>query len=163
MPLIDASHDLQARTLTLTAWFAAPVERVWQVYADARQLEKVWGPAEMPATFTEHALTPGGRMNYYMTGPDGQKYCGYWEVLTVDEPHDFTVRDGFADEDFRPNTDLPTSDNEFRFEAVDGGTRATYTSTFASSEGLQQVLEMGVIEGSTSAINQIDGLLAQQP
>ena len=44
MPVTDVQHDLDALTLTITADFAAPVERVWQVYADPRQLERVWGP-----------------------------------------------------------------------------------------------------------------------
>ena len=73
MPLTDATHDLESRTITITADFAAPVERVWQVYADPRQLERIWGPPSHPATFVDHDLTPGGRMNYFMTGPDGEE------------------------------------------------------------------------------------------
>jgi hypothetical protein len=34
----------------------------------------------------------------------------------------------------------------------DGGTRATYLSTFESAEALQQVLDMGVVKGASSAI-----------
>lgn len=41
MPVTDVQKDLETRTLTITAEFAAPIERVWQVYADPRQLEKV--------------------------------------------------------------------------------------------------------------------------
>ncbi|MET4610876.1 hypothetical protein ABIC28_001857 [Rhodococcus sp. PvR044] len=33
-------------------------------------------------------------------------------------------------------------------------------STYESAEALQQVLDMGVIEGASSAINQIDELIA---
>ena len=44
--------------------------------------------------------------------------------------------------------------------SADGGTRATFVTTYASAEDLQKVLDMGVVEGSTSAINQIDDLLA---
>jgi hypothetical protein len=33
-------------------------------------------------------------------------------------------------------------------------------STFESAEALQQVLDMGVVEGASSAINQIDDLVA---
>ena len=46
------------------------------------------------------------------------------------------------------------------FAQHDGGTRATYTSTFESAEALQKVLDMGVIEGTSLAINQIDDLVA---
>lgn len=160
MPVTDVRTDLDTRTLTIVADFGAPVPRVWQVYADPRQLEQIWGPPTYPATFVDHALTPGGRMNYFMTSPDGEKLAGYWEILTVDEPREFTFDDGFASaNDFTPNTDLPVSHNSYRFTEHDGGTRATFVSTFATAEGLQQVLDMGVIEGATLAINQIDDLL----
>ncbi|MCV7347966.1 SRPBCC family protein [Mycolicibacterium rhodesiae] len=160
MPVTDVKHDPENLTLTITADFAAPVQRVWQIYADPRQLEKVWGPPSHPATFVDHSLTPGSRVTYFMTGPDGEKYAGYWDITSVDEPTSFAFRDGFADADLNPNPDMPVSENVYTFTEHDGGTRAVYVSTFASAEGLQQVLDMGVVEGSTSAINQIDELLA---
>ena len=161
MPVTDVQHDLDALTLTITADFAAPVERVWEVYADPRQLERVWGPPGYPATFVDHDLVPGGRMNYFMTSPDGEKYYAYWDVTSVDEPKGFTFKDGFAlDETFARNTELPESSQVYDFTDVDGSTRATFVATYASAEALQQVLDMGVVEGSTLAINQIDDLLA---
>ncbi|MCX2932258.1 SRPBCC domain-containing protein [Mycobacterium sp. CVI_P3] len=160
MPVTDVKHDLENLTLTITADFAAPVRRIWQIYADPRQLEKVWGPPSHPATVVDHSLTPGTRTTYFMTGPDGEKYAGYWDITAVDEPTSFSFRDGFADTDMNPNPDLPVSENTFTFTEHEGGTRAVYVSTFATAEGLQQVLDMGVVEGSTSAINQIDGLIA---
>lgn len=48
MPVIDVTPDLDARTITINAEFAPPVERVWQIYADPRQLEKIWGPPTIP-------------------------------------------------------------------------------------------------------------------
>lgn len=160
MPVTHVEQDLDARKLTIVADFAAPVERIWQVYADPRQLERVWGPPTYPATFVNHDLTPGGRMNYFMTSPEGEKYAGYWIIKTVDEPSGFTFDDGFAHEDFTPNTDLPVSENVFTFAPHNGGTRATFVGTYASAEALQEVLNMGVIEGASSAINQIDALVA---
>ena len=160
MPVTDVQQDIDTRTLTIVAEFAAPVERIWQVYADPRQLEKVWGPPTYPATVVEHNLAPGGRTNYFMTGPDGEKYAGYWQITATDEPTSFSFDDGFADEDFNKNPELPVSKNVFTFTERDGGTRATYVSTYESAEALQQVLDMGVVEGASSAINQIDDLVA---
>ncbi|GAA1615632.1 SRPBCC family protein [Actinoplanes couchii] len=160
MPVTDVKHDLDELTLTITAEFAAPVERVWQVYADPRQMEKIWGPPDYPATIVDHDLTPGGRVTYFMTGPDGSKHAGYWLVGEVDEPRSFTFRDGFADLDFNPVPDMPLSDNAYTFAAHDGGTRAVYVSRYESAEALQQVLDMGVVEGASGAISQIDVLLA---
>ena len=160
MPVTDVQRDLDTRTLTIVADFAAPVERVWQVYADPRQLEKVWGPPTYPATVVDHDLRPGGRVTYFMTGPEGDKHAGYWDVTAVDEPRSFSFDDGFADLDFNPNPALPVSKNVYTFAAHDGGTRATFVGTYATAEALQQVLDMGVVEGASSAINQIDDLLA---
>lgn len=159
MPVTDVTHDMDALTLTIVADFAAAPERIWQVYADPRQLERVWGPPTFPATVVDHDLRPGGRMTYYMTSPDGEKHAGYWEIRTVDEPAGFTFDDGFAPADLTPNPEMPVSRNEFRFAAHDGGTRATYVSTYATADALQMVLDMGVVEGASSAINQIDDLI----
>lgn len=120
----------------------------------------MWGPPTHPATVVDHSLTPGGRVTYFMTGPEGEKYAGYWAVTAVDEPAGFSFDDGFADEDFNPNPEMPVSKNVYTFSEHDGGTRAVYVSTYASAEALQQVLDMGVVEGASLAINQIDGLLA---
>lgn len=161
MPVTDVTHDLDTRTLTIVADFACPPKRLWEVYADPRQLERVWGPPTYPATFVDHDLTPGGRMNYFMTSPDGDKFYGYWEIETVEEPRRFTFVDGFAlDDDFTKNPELPVSTSVFSFVDHDGGVRATFVSTYATVEALQTVLDMGVVEGARSAINQIDDLVA---
>ena len=163
MPVTDITKDIDTRTLTITAEFAAPVERVWAMYADPRQLEKVWGPPEYPATFVEHDLRPGGRTTYYMTSPEGERFAGYWEITDVVEPRRFAFRDGFADADLHPNPELPVSENVYAFEEREGGTRAVFTSTFGSAEAMQTVLDMGMEEGARSAINQIDSWLVQHP
>ena len=160
MPVTDVQRDLDNRSLTIVADFAAPVERVWQVYADPRQLEKVWGPPTYPATVVDHDLTPGGRVNYFMTGPDGEKFAGYWKVTAVDELRSFEFEDGFADLDFTPNPDMPVAKNVYTFTEDGGRTRATFVAVYDTAAGLQQVLDMGVVEGAGAAINQIDGLIA---
>jgi uncharacterized protein YndB with AHSA1/START domain len=163
MPVVDITKDIDTRTPTITADFAAPPARVWALYADPRQLEKVWGPPEYPATFVEHDLRPGGRMSYYLTSPEGEKFAGYWEVTEVEEPHRFAFRDGFADAEMKPNPHLPVSESVYTFAAHEGGTRAVFTSTYATAEAMQQILDMGMEEGATTGINQIDGFLAQSP
>jgi uncharacterized protein YndB with AHSA1/START domain len=166
MPVTKVTHDPQALTLTIEAEFAAPVERVWQVYADPRQLEKIWGPPTYPATVVEHDFRPGGRVHYYMTGPDGDKHAGWWQITAIDEPNSFTFDDGFADLDFNPAPDMAVSHNVYGFTSSEAGTgatsitKATYIATYESAEALQQVLDMGVVEGASQAINQIDAMFA---
>ena len=56
---VTAVHkDPDALTLTLTAEFDASPERVWELWADPRQLERWWGPPTYPATFTSTTWRP---------------------------------------------------------------------------------------------------------
>ena len=73
MTVISPARDAETRTLTITAEFDADRERVWQLWADPRQLERWWGPPTYPATVEDHDLTPGGTVTYFMTGPGTRK------------------------------------------------------------------------------------------
>jgi hypothetical protein len=44
-----------------------------------------------------------------MTGSEGDQHHGYWEVLEADAPRRLVFRDGFANADGTPNSDLPRS------------------------------------------------------
>ena len=162
MPVIDIAKDVDHRTLTITAEFGAPLERVWAMYADPRQLEKVWGPPGMPATFVDHDLSAGGRSTYYMTDAVGRKYGGWWQITKVDEPHGFSFDEGFADADLVPDVDLPVTHNVYSFTPTATGTRATYVVSFASAEDMQTVLDLGTATGLQAAINQIDEFLERK-
>ena len=159
MPVRTATHDLDALTVTFTADFAAPLERVWQVYTDPRLIEQWFGPPTYPATFVDHDLRVGGRVRYFMTGPEGQKHVGWWEFTAVEPQSLLAFDDGFADDDLQPVASMPVSHNEYRFSEAGGTTTVVAVSTYESAQGLQQVLDMGVVEDATSAINQIDALL----
>ncbi|MEV6105905.1 SRPBCC domain-containing protein [Streptomyces sp. NPDC051940] len=161
MAVTDVKKDLEARTLTFTARFAAPPARVWQVWEDPRQLERWWGPPTYPATFVDHELKPGGEVLYFMTGPEGDKHYGWWRVTSVDAPRELRFRDGFGDETGKPSSELPETDVTVRLSADgDAATVMTVESVYGSREAMEQVLSMGMEEGMTLAVNQIDALLA---
>ena len=97
-----------------------------------------------------------------MTGPEGEKSAGYWDVLEVEAPRRFVVNDGFADHTGQPNPDLPTTRMEFELaERAGGGTTMTVFSTFASTDAMKQMIEMGMEEGMREAMGQIDGILTE--
>jgi uncharacterized protein YndB with AHSA1/START domain len=103
----------------------------------------VWGPPSYPATVVEHDLRLGGRVTQYMTGPEGDKHAGYWQVTAVNEPNSFSFDDGFADLDFNPNPAMPVSKNVYTFTEHDGGTRTVYQTSYETAKALHQVLDMG--------------------
>ena len=159
MPVLDVEKDPEGNTMTVTAVFAAPVERVWSLYADARKLERHWGPPGWPATFVEHDFVPGARSHYFMAGPDGERPHGVWSVVAVDEPRSFEIEDAFADEQgtrTRRWAGRAWPRGSSRSERAPGW---SFVSTFQSAEQLQQMLDMGMEEGLEQAMGQIDGLL----
>ncbi|WP_374947470.1 SRPBCC domain-containing protein [Agreia sp.] len=160
MTVLTVTKDTDALTLTFIAEFAADVDRVWQVWEDPRQLERWWGPPTWPATFTSHELSVGSRSSYFMTGPDGTKAGGWWLVTTVDAPARLEFDDGFADADGNADDSIEPVHAIVTLESIDGGTRMTTLSQFVSLDQLEKLVEMGMQEGMTLAMGQIDDVLA---
>jgi uncharacterized protein YndB with AHSA1/START domain len=159
MPVTDVITDADNLTMTVVADFAAPIERVWSAYSDPRQLERFWGPPGWPATFTAWDHTVGGRAQYSMNGPRGEKSSGSWEFISIDAPNAFEVIDSFVDENGTPLDGFPAQRMTFAFESTADGTRMTTTSHFDSVDALEQVVEMGQVEGIKMAMAQLDTVL----
>ncbi|MGO1745982.1 MAG: SRPBCC family protein [Microbacterium gubbeenense] len=160
MPITSVDTDHDNLTLTIVADFAASKERLWAAYADPRLVEQFWGPETYPARFSRHDMHPGGQSRYEMVGPAGEKSRGYWEFLSVDRPNSFEVLDGFAGDDGEPDSDMPRMRIVFAFEETAEGSRLTATTHFNSLAELEQLVGMGMIEGTKSAMSQIDAVLA---
>ena len=162
MTVIAVRKNPQALTMTVEAEFDAPAGRVWQLWADPRQLERWWGPPTYPATVTLHDVNPGGRVEYHMTGPEGDQPKGYWEITEAEPPKRLVFRDGFANDDGSPNTDMPVNLARVTIEEIGGGrTRMSIQSTYADTAAMEQQLAMGMEEGLTQAVGQIDAVLAE--
>jgi len=161
MTVIDVSRDPEELTLTMVLEFPHPVERVWQLYADPRQLERWWGPPGWPATFETHDFRPGGRAAYHMTGPDGEKAPGWWEFTAIDAPRSLEIVDGFADESGQPVQGELNTTFTVAFDEIPAGTRVTSVTRFASAEQLEQLVSMGMEEGMRLGAEQMDAVLAE--
>src|SRR5664279_4253230 len=160
MPITSVTKDTEALTLTVVADFVATPRRLWDAYLDPRLLERFWGPPTYPALFTRHDGCVGGRSEYAMTGPDGDVSRGYWEWLTVDELKGFEVRDGFANPDGTANQQMPSMRMSFAFEATPSGSRVSTTTYFNSLDELDKLLGMGMEQGMSEAMGQMDAVLA---
>ncbi|HEX2362897.1 MAG TPA: SRPBCC domain-containing protein [Jiangellaceae bacterium] len=162
MTVTAVRKDADTLTMTLDAEFDASPERVWQLWSDPRQLERWWGPPTYPATVTSHDLRPSGRVEYHMTGPGGDQSRGYWEIVEADPPHRLAFRDGFANADGRPNSDMPLNEILVTIAEIrDQRTRMTIQSIFPDSAAMEQLIAMGMEEGLKQAVGQIDAILAR--
>ena len=160
MTVTAVRKDAQRLTLIVEAEFDASVERIWQLWADPRKLERWWGPPSYPATFTRHDLAPGGRVEYHMTGPAGEQPRGYWRILEVEPPRRILLRDACGNADGTPNPE-----NTIRVEieeVASGRTRMSIETVFPSTAAMEQALANGTDEGLSQAVSQIEAILAEE-
>jgi uncharacterized protein YndB with AHSA1/START domain len=160
MPVVSTTKDVDALTLTLIAEYDATPEKVWQLFADPRRLERWWGPPTWPATFERHDFTVGGEAHYFMTGPNGEKAPGWWQFTAIDEPKSLEFEDGFSDDSGARNAQMPTMRLRVDIEPTGTITRLTVTTYFRDAAEMTQLSEMGMVEGMEGAAGQIDAILA---
>jgi uncharacterized protein YndB with AHSA1/START domain len=78
----------------------------------------------------------------------------------VQPPHRLVFRDGFANDDWTPNTEFPMTTALITIQEIGAGrTQMTIRSEFPSVEALEQMAAMGMEEGLTQAVGQIDAIL----
>jgi uncharacterized protein YndB with AHSA1/START domain len=157
MPLTSVTKDAAKLSITVVGDYADPQQRLWDAFADPRQLERFWGPPFAPATFTRHDFRVGGRAEYFLTLPKGEKWSGSWKFTAVNPIDSFEARDG---DDNAGDENMPAS-MRFTFETTPKGSRLTIVTWFASIEAMEQTVP-GMEEGLRAAMPQLDVLLAER-
>jgi uncharacterized protein YndB with AHSA1/START domain len=160
MTVTNIQKDVETFTLTVTARFDASPSRLWQIWADPRQLERWWGPPTFPATFVAHDLRDGGKSTYYMTGPEGDEYHGWWNILVVEPDCMLKFEDGFSTDTGEVVPDLPVTIATMTLAAIsENQTEMICVSEFSSLEAMEELVEMGMIEGFVLALSQVPQVL----
>jgi uncharacterized protein YndB with AHSA1/START domain len=158
MTVITSSRNVEDLSMTIVAEFDAVPERLWNLWEDPRQLERWWGPQPYPATFTRYEFEPGGQCRYYMTGPEDFMHRGWWRIDALDAPRRIEFVQGLAGDDGEPVAGLEAIGGLVTFEPIATGTRMTVLVKFPGIE-LMEELAIGMQEGMTIAIGQLDALL----
>jgi uncharacterized protein YndB with AHSA1/START domain len=144
--------------MVITSEFAASVDNVWRLWADAQLFERWWGPPGFPPTSEEHNLTSGGRIAFFFTSPEGAKYPNVWEVLDAEPPTRLVLRDADVDEHGTPNDGNSLTRMEISVVAAGDKTRMLVTTHFDSAEGMEA---SGFEEGIQVTLRQADAVLAE--
>ena len=81
-------------------------------------------------------------------------------MLAIESPRRLEFEDGFADDAGNPNPDMPAMKIRVSLDdQPDGGTRMAIETAFPSIEAMEQMITMGMDEGMTAAMGQIDAVL----
>jgi len=156
MPLTSVTQDAATLTLTVVGDYPVPQQRLWDAFADPRQLERFWGPPAYPATFTQHEFRVGGRADYFLALPAGQRWHGSWQFTAVDPISTFAAEDG---DDNAGDENMPAA-MTFTFAATPAGSRLTIVTRFSSVEAMAQTIP-AMEEGLRAAMPQLDAVLAE--
>ncbi|MBO2446015.1 SRPBCC domain-containing protein [Actinomadura barringtoniae] len=155
VPLTSVTKDVESLTLTVVGDYAVSQRRLWDAFADPRQLERFWGPPDWPATFTRHDLKVGGRAEYFLSGPNGERWNGSWRFTAVNPIRSFEAEDGDGDEE----EGMPSS-MTFTFDATPTGSRLTVVTRFSSVGAMERAIP-GMEAGLRAAMPQLDVVLAE--
>ena len=72
------------------------------------------------------------------------------------------MRDGFAADDRgTPDDSLPSMRMELRFETTERGSRVTWVTHFSDLAAMERLADMGMVEGSRSAMGQLDTVVQE--
>ena len=161
MPVSNVTTDPKALTMTVVAEFDAALPRVWQLYADPRQLERWWIPAESPLTIVEHDLSVGGFVRAEVVGPGGEKARAYWRITALDAPRSMAWEDGFLNERGEIDPTMPINTMRLMLsERAGGGTVMTLVTAFDSVESMEMHIAMPLEEQMAVVIGQAEALLS---
>jgi uncharacterized protein YndB with AHSA1/START domain len=162
-------HKIEGSTLHIERTFDAPRELVFQAFSDDKILVQWWSPEGFSIPVSNMNFTVGGSWHYMMKGsadlPEPFTNMESWGLATyreIDPPTKIVLEDAFTDETGVPNPEMPTSKITYDFEEGNSTTTVYTTAEYASEEALQTVIEMGMIDGMTSAMQKLDAYLAAQ-
>ena len=161
MSVTSVQKDPEKLTLTITAELGAPPERVWQLWADPRQFERWWGAPGYPAKATALDLRTGGKVEFHLSGPDGDTPNNLWDVVEADQPRRLVLRDAIVDENDVPVDEGPSSFT-IRFESIaEGRTRMSIESKFPNADALKVALDMDMDKMLEWNVEQMNTILAE--
>ncbi|MBD1382236.1 SRPBCC family protein [Metabacillus arenae] len=153
----------EGRVLIMERIFDAPRDLVFKAFSEPERLANWWGPRGWQTENRKFEFKPNGVWHYCMKCIDknqgewyGQESWGkavYHEIVV---PEKIVYTDSFADEEGNAVDGMPETQITMEFVEHEGKTKLISRSQYVSIEALQQVLDMGVVEGSASHYDCLD-------
>lgn len=166
MEKTTVTKDLENKTLTIERVFNTTKDRVWPFYAEQAMFEQWWGPEGWSTTTKEFNFTVGGRIHYDMKCMDeaqgewfGKSSWGLMVIESIDEPNKLVYMDYFSDESGVIDESMPSQRVELSLVEEGETTRMVIQTFYDNAEQIEQLLEMGMIEGFDGQMNKLDVLL----
>jgi uncharacterized protein YndB with AHSA1/START domain len=135
--------------------FDAPVEAVYNAYADPKLVKQWLGPNGYDMQIDTYDLESGGRYRYVHTNPAGDSFA-FNGVFHRARPNELIIQT-FEWEGMPDQVSIET----VRFEDLGGGrSRIVGQSVFPSVEGRDGMIENGMETGVVEGYERLDAVLA---
>jgi uncharacterized protein YndB with AHSA1/START domain len=154
-----SASELADRQIIFTRVFNAPRELVFKAWTEPQHLMKWWGPKEWPLVVCNIDLRPGGVWHYCMKNAAGDEAWGKGIYREISVPERLVYADVFSDAEGNTLEGMPQGVMTVEFAERDGKTTTTITALYNSKEERDTILQMGMTEGMTESLNQLDNHL----
>jgi uncharacterized protein YndB with AHSA1/START domain len=140
--------------IVMSREFDAPRELVFKAYTDPLLIPQWWGLRSNTTRVEQMDARPGGAWRYVQTSPDGQEFTFHGEYRDVSPPERLVSTFEFEGMPGHVIVDTLT------LEEIDGRTRLTTTSVFASKEDRDGMIASGMESGAAESLDRLAELLA---
>lgn len=159
----DVKVNTEGTSLVLSREFDAPRDLVFKAYSDCEHLSRWWAPAGWSLTQCNMDFREGGRWHYCMSSDtEDMQSWGLADYEEITAPERIQYTDHFSDEQGNPNEQMPSAQIKVLLSEKDGVTLLVSRTTYASQDDLQQILDMGVVEGVGETWAKLDKMLAEE-
>jgi uncharacterized protein YndB with AHSA1/START domain len=148
------------RDLVMTRVFDAPRDVVFRAFSTSEALARWWGPKGWTLAVSNLEFRSGGTWHYCMRGPNGEESWGLSRYSEIVDGERIVYTDAFSNAEGKVAEGMPQMQITVEFADEDGETRVTSRTEFASAAELQQVLDMGVVQGATETWDRLAAYLA---
>jgi uncharacterized protein YndB with AHSA1/START domain len=148
--------DAASREIRITRVIDAPRERVWEAFADPKQVAQWWGPSGFKTTTDQREFKVGGTWRHTMIGPDGAEYPNLAQFEEIVKPERVVFANGGGKDGGRGVQFRST----WTFKDLGGKTEVSIHMVFtAASDRDFVVQEHGAIEGGKQTLSRLESLL----
>src|SRR3990170_6114678 len=155
----DFIVDKEKNTITVKREFAANRQLVWDCHTKSELLDRWFAPKPFTTKTKFMDFKEGGYWLYAMVEPEGKEYWGRMDYLKIKPIENYTALDAFCDEKGELNPDLPRANWNVTFQDLAENSIVQTVVTYKSLGDLETVLQMGMKEGLTSTLENLDDLL----
>lgn len=151
--------DKQGNKMVISRTFDAPANLVFEVHSSCKHLLNWYGGSEWPLVKCNMDFRVGGKWSYcFEIAGEGQT-CGLAVYKEIRKPEIIVYKDHFLDENGNISQELPPSIITYEFSEVNGKTTIINTWEYPTDSDLDNMIEMGAIEGLTDIWNSLESYL----